>query len=149
AILELRVCDPAVGSGAFLVAACRFLADRVVEAWTAEGSSLVDQLSTRVPPEGEVDDLTIEARRNVAERCLFGVDRDSMAVRLAKLSRWLTTMARERPFSFLDHAVQSGESLLGITNIEQIFRLHMEPTNPKQLSLTGSIIPVIQEVVAL
>jgi hypothetical protein len=60
AILDLRICDIAVGSGAFLVAACRYLADRVVEAWTAERNPVVAELSAQVPPEGEVDDLTIE-----------------------------------------------------------------------------------------
>lgn len=149
AILDLRVCDPAVGSGAFLVAACRYLADRVVEAWTLEGNQLVAELSAQVPPEGEVDDLTIEARRRVAERCLFGVDRDPMAVEMAKLSLWLTTMARERPFSFLDHALQSGDSLLGITSIEQVLRFHMDPTHQKQLPLAGTIIPAVEEAIAL
>lgn len=149
AILDLRVCDPAVGSGAFLVAACRFLADRIVEAWTAEESPLVGELSAQVPPEGEVDDLTIEARRRVAERCLFGVDRDPMAVEMAKLSLWLTTMARERPFSFLDHAIQSGDSLLGVTDLEQVLRLHMDPERHKQLPFAGSIIPAIQRAVEL
>lgn len=149
AILDLRVCDPAVGSGAFLVAACRFLADRVVEAWIEQKSPLVGELSTQVPAEGEVDDLTIEARRRVAERCLFGVDRDPMAVEMAKLSLWLTTMARERPFSFLDHAIQSGDSLLGVVNMEQVLRFHMDPKHHKQLPLAGSIIPAVERAVEL
>lgn len=148
-ILDLRVCDPAVGSGAFLVAACRFLADRVVEAWTAEKSPLIGELSAQAPPEGEVDDLTIEARRRVAERCLFGIDRDPMAVEMAKLSLWLTTMARERPFSFLDHAIQSGDSLLGVTDVEQVLRLHIDPNHQKQLPLAGSIIPAVERAVEL
>jgi len=149
AILDLRVCDPAVGSGAFLVAACRFLADRVVEAWTAENSPLVAELSAQVPPEGEVDDLTIEARRRVAERCLFGVDRDPMAVEMAKLSLWLTTMARERPFSFLDHALRVGDSLLGVTHLEQVLRFHIDPAEHKQFFLAGTVVPAVRHAIGL
>jgi len=68
---------------------------------------------------------------------------------MAKLSLWLTTMARERPFSFLDHALQPGDSLLGITNLEQVLRFHMDPTHQKQLPLAGTINPAVEEAVAL
>ena len=81
------------------MAACRYLGDRLVEAWTFEQHPLVAQLRGDTAAEGETDDLTIEARRRVAERCLFGVDRDPMAVEMAKLSLWLTTMAHDRPFT--------------------------------------------------
>jgi hypothetical protein len=121
-ILALRVADPAVGSGAVIVAACRYLADKLVEAWVTEGTATVpDDLAD------DVDDLVIEARRAVADRCLYGVDRDPMAVEMAKLSIWLTTMARERPFSFLDHAFRAGDSLLGVTSLKQVEHLHVAP----------------------
>ncbi|MGH7729111.1 MAG: DNA methyltransferase, partial [Vulcanimicrobiaceae bacterium] len=103
-LLALRICDPACGSGAFLVAACRYLSDRVVEAWLREGR-IAD------------DDATREAQRAIVERCLYGVDRDGMAVEMAKLSLWLLTFAKERPFGFLDHAIREGDSLLGITSL--------------------------------
>jgi hypothetical protein len=146
-ILSLRVCDPAVGSGAFLVAACRYLADRLVEAWTFEQHPLVAQLGGRTAAEGETDDLTIEARRRVAERCVFGVDRDPMAVEMAKLSLWLTTLSRERPFTFIDHALQSGDSLLGITSLEQVIRFHIDPAHHRQINLGGDVTPLIARAV--
>ena len=117
-LLELKVCDPAVGSGAILVAACRYLAKRLVEAWTAEAAHEAD---------GDPDEVVIAARRAVVDRCLYGVDRDPMAVEMAKLSLWLVTLSKERPFSFLDHALKSGDSLLGITNLDQLRALHLDP----------------------
>lgn len=129
-ILALRVCDPAVGSGAILVAACRYLAARLVEAWIAEG--VVQDREDGARPDDE-DEVLVRARRAIAERCLFGVDRDAMAVEMAKLSLWLVTLAKERPFSFLDHAIQCGDSLLGITSLEQIEWLHMDPDAGKRL----------------
>ena len=117
-LLALKVCDPAVGSGAILVAACRYLADRLVEAWTAEGAPEV---------EGDAAEVVIAARRAVADRCLYGVDRNPMAVEMAKLSLWLVTLSKERPFSFLDHALKAGDSLLGITDLDQLRALHLDP----------------------
>jgi len=125
-LLKLKVCDPAVGSGAILVAACRFLAERLVEAWDAElkaGGS-----PAGLPPGSQIDDdAELLARRVVTDHCLYGVDRNPMAAEMAKLSLWLTTMARERPFTFLDHAIHAGDSLLGVTDMEQIARFHIAP----------------------
>ncbi len=113
-ILSLKICDPAMGSGAFLVEACRFLGEKLLEAWIREDktTSLASQL-------GETGDLTTYARRQVAERCLYGVDKNPFAVELAKLSLWLTTLQKEKPFTFLDHALRCGDSLVGCT-LEQI-----------------------------
>src|SRR5205807_1270981 len=105
-ILGLRVCDLAMGSGAFLVAACRYLAERVVEAWEREEAAF-DPATGTLLPEGAEDRLTL-ARRLVAERCLYGVDLNPMAVDMAKLSLWLVTLARNRPFTFVDHALRRG-----------------------------------------
>lgn len=103
-ILSLRVIDPAMGSGAFLVAACRFTADAYEEALIASG-------------EASRADLTAADRagfrRLVAQRCLYGVDVNPMAVQLARLSLWLCTLAADRPLSFLDHHLRSGNSLVG------------------------------------
>jgi hypothetical protein len=117
-LLGLKICDPAVGSGAFLVSACRYLADRVVEAWVVEKPERAKE---------NRDDLTLEARRGVVDRCLYGVDRDPMAVEMAKLSLWLITMARERPFSFLDHSICEGDSLIGISSLDELCYLHISP----------------------
>jgi hypothetical protein len=129
-ILDLKVCDPTVGSGAIIVAACRYLADRLVEAWQVEVAD------GRHPARLEgvhPDDWTLEARRLVVDHCLYGVDRDPMAVQMAKLSLWLTTMAKERPFTFLDHAFRSGDSLLGVTSLDQIAAFDLEPLKGREL----------------
>lgn len=117
ALLDLKICDPAMGSGAFLVEACRFLADQVVAAWTREG---------RLEEAGAAgDDVVMQARRLVAQRCLYGVDKNPFAVQLAKLSLWLVTLSRDRPFSFVDHALRHGDSLVGLS-LEQIEAFHWE-----------------------
>ena len=86
-----------MGSGAFLVEACRQLADALIEAWRAH------EVVPDIPSD---EDETIFARRLVAQRCLYGVDRNPKAVDLAKLSLWLTTLAKEHPLTFLDHALR-------------------------------------------
>ncbi len=117
-ILSLRICDPAMGSGAFLVEACRFLADQLVAAWTREGRAEL----VASPHE----DVNLHARRLVAQTCLYGVDKNRLAVGLAKISLWLETMARDLPFTFLDHALRHGDSLVGL-NFEQIRGFHWKP----------------------
>jgi hypothetical protein len=103
-ILALKVCDPAMGSGAFLVAVCRFLAGWLVQAWERDGSP--DDFRQ------EWDKDTV-ARRLVAQRCLYGVDKNPFAVNLAKLSLWLVTLSENQPFTFVDHALKCGDSLVG------------------------------------
>jgi hypothetical protein len=104
-ILGLKVCDPAMGSGAFLVEACRQLAEALVAAWERHACMPV------IPPD---EDPLLCARRLVAQRCLYGVDRNPFAVSLAKLSLWLVTRARNHAFTFLDHALEHGDSLVGL-----------------------------------
>ena len=106
-VLALKVCDPAMGSGAFLVEACRQLAARLVRAWTRHPGTRPE-----IPPDEDEDLL---ARRLVAQRCLYGVDRNPMATDLARLSLWLATLARDHEFTFLDHALKTGDSLVGLT----------------------------------
>ncbi|MHC5595913.1 MAG: Eco57I restriction-modification methylase domain-containing protein, partial [Nostoc sp.] len=106
-ILELKVCDLAMGSGAFLVEICRQLAEKLVEAWNKQN----------VLPEIPIDEEPLlYARRLVAQRCLYGVDKNPFAVNLAKLSLWLATLAKAHPFTFLDHAFKWGDSLVGLTS---------------------------------
>ena len=135
-ILDLKVCDPAMGSGAFLVQACRYLGEKLVEAWLHEesaGKSITvdgeafDQLGSEDPLPSQLDERLTIARRLVAERCLYGVDVNPLAVELAKLSIWLITLAKGRPFGFLDHNLRSGDSLLGIHRLEQLTHLSMNP----------------------
>ena len=105
-ILDLKIADIAVGSAAFLVEGCRQLADALVQAWRAYGGR------PPVPPD-ETEELL--GMRLIAQRCLYGVDRNPMAVDLAKLSLWLATLAKDHPFTFLDHNVRCGDSLVGLT----------------------------------
>src|SRR5205807_7643774 len=77
------------------------------------------------------EDQVVLARREVVDHCLYGVDKNPVAAEMAKLSLWLTTVARERPFTFLDHAIQVGDSLLGITDMEQLRWLHLDPAERK------------------
>ena len=137
-ILDLKVCDPAVGSGAILVAACRYLGNRLVDAWRAEGDPRTEELATADDDPSRLD-VVVEARRLVAERCCYGVDRNPMAVEMAKLSMWLTTVAKDQPFSFLDHAIKCGDSLLGIWNFDQLRHLHFDPAvgRDRNLSFAG------------
>lgn len=116
-VLAIRVLDPALGSGAFLVEACRQLADRVVAAWERDGQT------PRLPAD---EDAALHARRLVAQRCLYGVDRNAMAADLAKLSLWLATLAKDHEFTFLDHAIRHGDALVGLS-LEQIEALDWQP----------------------
>lgn len=144
-ILELKVCDMAMGSGAFLVQVCRYLAERLVEAWetaeqqhpdeiliSPEGDFSKAEPSERLIPKDLGERIAI-ARRIVADRCLYGVDINPMAVEMAKLSLWLITVDKHRPFTFLDHAFKCGDSLLGITGLQQLENFSLHPEGGKQL----------------
>jgi len=113
-ILDLKVCDLAVGSGAFLVEACRQLGDALVKARQLHGES---------PPLPADETEELLARRLVAQRCLYAVDRNPMAADLAKLSLWLATLAKDHPFTFLDHSIRVGDALVGLTR-QQIADFH-------------------------
>ena len=131
-ILELKVCDPAMGSGHFLVNLVDHLSDRVIAAMAEaeaawEGylsplneridnirNTIIDNAERRgwtVDP-GQLDDRHI-VRRMVLKRCAYGVDKNPMAVELAKVSLWLHTFTVGAPLSFLDHHLRCGDSLFG------------------------------------
>ena len=135
AILDLKVCDPAMGSGAFLVEACRQLGDALIEAWRAHKAA--PEL-----PAGE--DEVIAARRLIAQRCLYGVDRNPMAVDLAKVSLWLATLAKEHALTFVDHALRHGDSLVGLSQ-RQIEAFHWD-TSSKYSQQGFETIPVREQV---
>ena len=103
-ILRIKILDPAMGSGAFLVAACNYLADCFLD---------------KLIEEGKVQETTLTKnelanfRRLIAENCLYGVDLNPMAVELAKVSLWITTAADQKPLNFLDHRLAVGNSLIG------------------------------------
>lgn len=145
-LLDLKICDPAMGSGAFLVQACRWLSDRLVEAWSqveATGKTVsvdgevLDAGTAKEPLPRDSEARTVIARRLIAERCLYGVDLNPLAVELAKLSIWLVTLAKGRPFGFLDHNLRCGDSLLGIHRLDQLTELSMTPGGKGQQRLFG------------
>jgi hypothetical protein len=138
-LLSLKVCDPAMGSGAFLVAACRFLGDHVVAAWEREGQT--DKIASAK------EDVVNHARRLVAQTCLYGVDRNPFAVSLAKLSLWLETLARDEPFTFVDHALKHGDSLVGLS-FEQLQAFHWAPS-PQMELIERELSSAIAESLAL
>ena len=102
ALLSITVCDPACGSGHFLLGAARRLATRLA------------QLRAQGTPSGE--DFR-HALRDVITHCIFGVDRNPMAIELARMSLWLEAMTPDRPLGFLDHHLQCGDALLGLTDL--------------------------------
>ena len=120
-LFDLKVCDPAMGSGAFLVEACRQLADALLEAWHCHGEV------PAIPPDERED---VFAMRLVAQRCLYGVDRNPVAVDLSKVSLWLATLAKDHAFTFVDHALRHGDSLVGLSR-KQIDSFHWEPDAPR------------------
>ena len=137
-ILELKVCDPACGSGAFVLSALRFLTNALFASLQhherikpdgartlvrllgpdsgedSHGDRLADELIP-VPPDHNDFELRLRAvlRRHVVERCIYAVDLDPLAVELCRLSLWIETMDRNLPFGFLDHKVKCGNSLIG------------------------------------
>lgn len=115
-ILDLKIADIAAGSGAFLVAAARYLADRLIEARANEGLDVSRE-----------SDLKRWAVREVVARCLYGADINGMAVEMCKLSLWLISMDAGKPFSFVDDRVFHGNSLLGITAEAQLKAQHIYP----------------------
>jgi len=126
-ILDLKVCDPAMGPGAFLVEACRYLGDALVESWRAHDA---------VPAIPADEDEVVLARRLVAQRCLYGVDRNPVAVDLAKMSLWLVTLAKDHPLTFLDHALRHGDSLVGLSR-RQLEAFHWDASKPPMLAGLG------------
>ncbi len=103
ALLSIKVCDPACGSGHFLLAAARKLAERLAALRSDDG--VVTPAAYR------------HALREVIARCIYGVDRNPMAIELARTALWLEGFEEGRPLSFLDHHLQVGDALLGLTDL--------------------------------
>ena len=101
ALLSIKVCDPACGSGAFLIAATNFL-----------GKELAKIRTDTEYPSDEAEEI---ARRDVLQHCIYGVDLNPMAVELAKVSLWINACVKDKPLSFLDHHIKCGNSLIGTT----------------------------------
>ena len=160
-LLDLKICDMACGSGAFLVQVCIYLSLRLLEAW--EEAEKRVQGSPRITPYGEVStglpdeqlipldrqERLIYARRIVAERCIYGVDKNPLAVEMTKLSLWLLTLAKDKPFTFLDHAIRCGDSMVGIQDIRQVQFFQLDLDHADRSLFTGPVMNLVDEAVAL
>jgi hypothetical protein len=165
-LLSLKICDMAMGSAGFLVQVVRYLAERLVEAWSAESDEWIvdgkDSLWAMVSSLSSDEDRLMIARRLVAERCIYGVDKNPLAVEIAKLSVWLVTLAKERPFTFLDHALKCGDSLVGTseadflrwargykdsarTLFDEQLELQLETAREKRRELEGFVVRDVQD----
>ncbi len=152
-ILKLSVCDPAMGSGHFLVGACRRLADHLLSAYRssyAEEKARVEAEGKEAYPHELLVDAGVHAevarvwtdepaelaacRRLVAFYCLYGVDKNPLAVELARVSLWLATAASDHPLTFLNHRLVPGDSLLGITVDDLLRGIYRKKTKK---ALTG------------
>ncbi|MEI6778300.1 MAG: type IIL restriction-modification enzyme MmeI [Chloroflexales bacterium] len=187
-LLQLTVCDMAMGSGAFLVQACRYLSERLVEAWEQEDALTQDALTqsrkeAKAQSEEKIEtsaslplsafalessaslplrafalessalktdpaERLIYARRMIADRCLYGVDKNPLAVEMAKLSLWLITMSKGQPFSFLDHALRAGDSLLGISDVEQLVNWSLRTGEARKDGLVPLVRAYVQRAIS-
>jgi hypothetical protein len=160
-LLDLKICDFACGSAAFLVQTCRYLSELLVEAWenveakhpgapgiTPEGSSSTGAVSEAIIPK-DADERLIYARRLVAQRCLYGVDKNPLAVEMAKLSLWLFTLGKDKPFTFLDHAIRCGDSLVGIRDLKQIEVFNLQSEGAQAVWYSGPVMELVKEAVEL
>ena len=160
-LLALKICDMACGSGAFLVQACRYMAARLLEAWDTVQR---DKPGTvRITPEGEAstgkpgemlipddpDERQTYALRIVAQRCLYGVDKNPLAAEMAKLSLWLLTLAKDMPFEFLDHAIRCGDTLVGLHGLDQLRHYSLKPDAADAVLFGGPFEEVVEAAVAL
>ncbi|MFC5828477.1 Eco57I restriction-modification methylase domain-containing protein [Nonomuraea insulae] len=133
-ILALKIADIAMGSAAFLVAAARYLAGHLVEAWSRQDDPrAVAYLAADRTADADEDPLIIDARRTIIEHCLYGADINPMAVEMAKLSLWLVSMDPSRPFTFVDDRLVAGDALLGITSLDQLEVLHMDARKGREI----------------
>ncbi|MBL9164623.1 MAG: hypothetical protein JNL18_17985 [Planctomycetaceae bacterium] len=160
-LLGLKICDIACGSGAFLVQAARYMSERLLEAWddviqanpgtpgiTPEGVPSSGNLSESLIPDDAIERKTY-AMRLIAQRCLYGVDKNPLAVEMAKLSLWLLTVAKDKPFEFLDHSIRCGDSLVGLYTIKQLRHFRLDPDADDGVLFTGPLDQAVDEAIAL
>lgn len=160
-LLALKICDMACGSGAFLVQAARYMAERLLEAWeaarqanpntpgiTPEGTPSTGKAKETLIPD-DPDERKIYAMRIIAQRCLYGVDINPLAVEMAKLSLWLLTLAKDKPFEFLDHSIRCGDSLVGLHDIAQLRHFSLKPDADDAVLFKGPLDEAVNEAISL
>jgi hypothetical protein len=161
ALLELKVCDPAMGSGHFLVHLVDYLTDEVIEAladaptdvsWAQYASPLGQRIAAirqRILAEAKANNWTVRpeqledrmiVRRMVLKRVIYGVDKNEMAVELAKVSLWLHTFTVGAPLSFLDHHLRCGDSLFG----EWVLKTERELSEAAGMFVHGQVVAARQ-----
>lgn len=160
-LLELKICDMACGSGAFLVQAARYMAERLMEAWdnakkdnpntpgiTPDGMPSTGKTNESLIPDDPSERKTY-AMRIIAQRCLYGVDKNPLAVEMAKLSLWLLTLAKDKPFEFLDHSIRCGDSLVGLHSIDQLRHYSLKPDADDAVLFKGPLDSSVDEAIKL
>ena len=160
-LLDLKICDMACGSGAFLVQAARYMSERLMEGWdaakeahpdvpgiTPEGTPSTGEANESLIPD-DPEERTTYAMRIVVQRCLFGVDVNPLATEMAKLSLWLLTLAKDKPFEFLDHAIRCGDSLVGLHDIDQLRHFSLKPDSDDAVLFKGPLDDAVDEAIEL
>lgn len=160
-LLDLKICDMACGSGAFLVQAARYMSERLMEAWelakqanpdtpniTPEGEPSLGKADEALIPEEPAERKTY-AMRIIAQRCLYGVDKNPLATEMAKLSLWLLTLAKDKPFEFLDHAIRCGDSLVGLHDLAQLRHYSLKPEADDAVLFAGPLDGAVDEAISL
>lgn len=134
AILSINVLDPAMGSGHFLVGSVDFLSQKLLEAVQKDFET------------GKIADTTpytsAWARRDIVSHCIYGVDLNELAVELAKVGLWLTTISKDKPLSFLDHRLKQGNSLIG-AKMSDLAWYHEGEGNPESKTGQQAIVPPV------
>ncbi len=137
------------------------MAARLLEAWDAVQRAHPD--TVRITPEGQSstgkpgemlipddpDERQTYALRIVAQRCVYGVDKNPLAAEMAKLSLWLLTLAKDKPFEFLDHAIRCGDSLVGIHNLDQLRKFNLDGKGENNNLFLQFLDPRIKEAIGL
>ncbi|UYP44194.1 hypothetical protein NEF87_000479 [Candidatus Lokiarchaeum ossiferum] len=122
-IRKLKICDPACGSGTFLLSVL---------------DSMGEHLAKIRSPNSYPTEIELRnARREILQHCIYGVDKNQLAVELCKISLWLRACVKDKPLNFLDNHIKCGDSLLGI--LEKKENLMIEPTNYKNLKCNPNI----------
>lgn len=160
-LLDLKICDMACGSGAFLVQSARYMAERLMEAWdeakqahpgtpgiTPDGEPSTGKANEALIPDDPAERKTY-AMRIIAQRCLYGVDINPLAAEMAKLSLWLLTLAKDKPFEFLDHSIRCGDSLVGLHNIDQLRHFSLKPDADDAVLFKGPLDSAVNEAINL
>ncbi len=160
-LLALKICDMACGSGAFLVQSARYMAERLLEAWdeakkanpqtpgiTPEGTPSTGKANEAIIPDDPAERKTY-AMRIIAQRCLYGVDKNPLAAEMAKLSLWLLTLAKDKPFEFLDHSIRCGDSLVGLHSIDQLRHFSLKPDPDDAVLFKGPLDSAVDEAITL